>query len=142
MAALSPRKFRSAIATRLVVAYLLVFPLDVLFLSRAFVSASSNPALYAALLGAIHFLLFVMLIRLYSANTDRDALFLTMLSFAAILASAVLTIDTTFPRSFLPVHVVWRGHVSSVWKCAAARRTRSRRTLMRIPSKNDASIAH
>src|SRR5260370_38579432 len=37
-----------------------------------------------------------MLIRLYSASTDRDALFLTMLSFAAILASAVLTIDTTF----------------------------------------------
>jgi transglutaminase-like putative cysteine protease len=78
------------------VAYLLLFPLDVIFLSRSFVSASSNPALYAALLGAIHFLLFVMLIRLYSANTDRDALFLTMLSFAAILASAVLTIDTTF----------------------------------------------
>ncbi len=37
-----------------------------------------------------------MLIRLYSATSDRDALFLTMLSFAAILASAVLTIDTTF----------------------------------------------
>jgi protein-glutamine gamma-glutamyltransferase len=84
------------IATRLVVAYLLIFPLDVLVLSRAFVTGSSNPALYAALLGAIHFLLFVMLIRLYSATTDRDALFLTMLSFAAILASAVLTIDTTF----------------------------------------------
>jgi transglutaminase-like putative cysteine protease len=44
----------------------------------------------------VHFLLFVMLMRLYSATTDRDALFLTMLSFAAILASAVLTIDTTF----------------------------------------------
>jgi len=84
------------IATRLVVAYLVVFPLDVIFLSRAFVASSTNPALYAALLGAVHFLLFVMIIRLYSATTDRDALFLTMLSFAAILASAVLTIDTTF----------------------------------------------
>jgi protein-glutamine gamma-glutamyltransferase len=91
-----PAEIPQRIATRLVVAYLLLFPLDVVFLSRTFVSASSNPALYAALLGAIHFLLFVMLIRLYSANTDRDALFLTMLSFAAILASAVLTIDTTF----------------------------------------------
>jgi protein-glutamine gamma-glutamyltransferase len=91
-----PAEIPQRIATRLVVAYLLLFPLDVIFLSRSFVSASSNPALYAALLGAIHFLLFVMLIRLYSANTDRDALFLTMLSFAAILASAVLTIDTTF----------------------------------------------
>jgi hypothetical protein len=91
-----PAEIPQRIATRLVVAYLVLFPLDVIFLSRTFVSASSNPALYAALLGAIHFLLFVMLIRLYSANTDRDALFLTMLSFAAILASAVLTIDTTF----------------------------------------------
>jgi transglutaminase-like putative cysteine protease len=91
-----PAEIPQRVATRLVVAYLLVFPLDVIVLSRSFVAASSNPALYAALLGAIHFLLFVMLIRLYSANTDRDALFLTMLSFAAILASAVLTIDTTF----------------------------------------------
>src|SRR5271154_1388518 len=91
-----PAEIPQRIATRLVVAYLLLFPLDVIFLSRSFVSASSNPALYAALLGAIHFLLFVMLIRLYSATSDRDALFLTMLSFAAILAAAVLTIDTTF----------------------------------------------
>jgi len=91
-----PAEIPQRFATRLVVAYLLVFPLDVLFLSRSFVSASPNPALYAALLGAVHFLLFVMLIRLYSATSDRDALFLTMLSFAAILASAVLTIDTTF----------------------------------------------
>ena len=91
-----PAEIPQRIATQLVVAYLLVFPLDVLFLSRSFVAASPNPALYAALLGAVHFLLFVMLIRLYSASSDRDALFLTMLSFAAILASAVLTIDTTF----------------------------------------------
>jgi hypothetical protein len=91
-----PTEIPQRVATRLVVAYLLIFPIDVVFLSRSFVAASSNPALYAALLGAVHFLLFVMLIRLYSANTDRDALFLTMLSFAAILASAVLTIDTTF----------------------------------------------
>lgn len=91
-----PAEIPHVVATRLVVAYLLIFPVDVLFLSRAFVATSSNPALYAALLGAVHFLLFVMLIRLYSATTDRDALFLTMLSFAGILASAVLTIDTTF----------------------------------------------
>jgi protein-glutamine gamma-glutamyltransferase len=91
-----PAEIPQRIATRLVVAYLPVFPMDVLFLSRSFVAASSNPALYAMLLGAVHFLLFVMLIRLYSATTDRDAFFLAMLSLAAILASAVLTIDTTF----------------------------------------------
>lgn len=93
---LCPAEIPQRLATRLVVAYLLVFPVDVFFLSRLFVAGSPNPALYAALLGAVHFLLFVMLVRLYSANTDRDALFLTMLSFAAILAAAVLTIDTTF----------------------------------------------
>ena len=37
-----------------------------------------------------------MLVRLYSARTDRDAHFLVMLAFAAVLASAVLTVDTTF----------------------------------------------
>src|ERR1700682_3938904 len=91
-----PAEIPQRFATRLVVAYLLVFPLDVLFFSRSFVSASPNPALYAALLGAVHFLLFVMLVRLYSATSDRDALFLVMLAFAAILASAVLTVDTSF----------------------------------------------
>ena len=91
-----PPEIPQRIATLLVVAYLPLFPIDAFFLSRAFAAASSNPALYGALLGAVHFLIFVMLVRLYSATSDRDALFLTMLSFAAILASAVLTIDTTF----------------------------------------------
>jgi hypothetical protein len=84
----------------MVVAYLAIFPADVLFFSRVFVANSSNPPLFAALLGAVHFLLYVLLVRLYSAVTDRDALFLAMLSFAALLASAVLTVDTTFLALF------------------------------------------
>jgi transglutaminase-like putative cysteine protease len=44
----------------------------------------------------VHFLIFVSIVRFYSAVTDRDALFLSMLSFASILAAAVLTVDTTF----------------------------------------------
>src|ERR1700680_3761798 len=88
---LSPRT-----ATWLVVSYVGFFPLDTFFFSRVFVASSANPALYAALLGAVHFLLFVILRRLYLANTDRDPLFLVMLSFAAILASAVLTVDPSF----------------------------------------------
>src|ERR1700733_11781715 len=83
-------------ATILVVAYLGVFPLDVFFLSRAFVATSTNPSLFSALLGAVHFLLFVMLVRLYSATTDRDAFFLAILAFSAILAAAILTVDTSF----------------------------------------------
>ena len=83
-------------ATVLVLAYLVIFALDILFLSRAFVAGSSNPSLYAALLGAVHFLLFVMMVRLYSATTERDAFFLAILAFAAILAAAILTVDTSF----------------------------------------------
>jgi transglutaminase-like putative cysteine protease len=83
-------------ATILVVSYLSVFPLDIFFFSHAFVATSTNPSLYAALLGAVHFLLFVMLVRLYSAATDRDAFFLAILAFSAILAAAILTVDTSF----------------------------------------------
>ncbi|HUL15507.1 MAG TPA: DUF3488 and transglutaminase-like domain-containing protein [Terriglobales bacterium] len=83
-------------ATWLVVGYLAVFPLDIFFFSRLLTANSPNPATYAALIGIIHFLLFVLIVRLYSATQDRDALFLAMLSFAAMLASAVLTVDTTF----------------------------------------------
>jgi transglutaminase-like putative cysteine protease len=90
-AELSPRA-----ATWWVVGYLAFLPVDILFLSRFFVGGSSNPPLYAALLAAVHFLIYVTLVRFYSAVSDRDATFLAMLSFAGILAAAVLTVDTTF----------------------------------------------
>jgi transglutaminase-like putative cysteine protease len=90
-AELSPRA-----ATWCVLAYLVFLPMDILFLSRFFVASTSNPPLYAALLAAVHFLVYVTLVRFYSAVNDRDAIFLTMLSFAGILAAAVLTVDTTF----------------------------------------------
>jgi len=89
-------ELKHAAATRLVLAYAFLFPMDALFVSRNLASGTSNSALYAALLAAVHFLLFVTIIRLYSATTDRDAIFLAMLSFAAILASAVFTVDTNF----------------------------------------------
>ncbi len=83
-------------ATLLVLCYLLFFPLDMFFISRTLAANSPNPPLYAALISSVHFLTFVMLVRLYSARSDRDAHFLVMLAFAAVLASAVLTVDTTF----------------------------------------------
>lgn len=95
-----PAELSQRTATWMVVGYLAIFPADVLFFSRVFVANSANPPLFAALLGAVHFLLYVLLVRLYSAVTDRDALFLAMLSFAALLASAVLTVDTTFLALF------------------------------------------
>ena len=91
-----PPEVSHSTATWLVLAYLVFFPFDIFFLSRAIVANSTNPALLAALLAAVHFLVFVMLVRLYSATTDRDALFLAMLAFAAMLASCILTVDTSF----------------------------------------------
>ncbi|HXZ18448.1 MAG TPA: DUF3488 and transglutaminase-like domain-containing protein [Candidatus Acidoferrales bacterium] len=76
--------------------YLLFFPLDLFVISRAFVGAVPNAWLYAALHAAIHFMLFVMMMRLFSASTTRDLLFLSMVALAALLASAILTIDTAF----------------------------------------------
>src|ERR1700686_4408899 len=91
-----PAELSHARATWVVVAYLGFFPLDIFFFSRVLVANSTNPALLAALLAAIHFLILVMLVRLYSATTDRDALFLAMLAFTAMLASCILTVDTSF----------------------------------------------
>jgi len=93
-------ELKQTTATRLVLAYVFLFPLDALFLSRNLASGTSNSALYAVLLAAVHFLLFVTVLRLYSAVTDRDAMFLAMLSFAAILASRIFTVD---PNFFFPV---------------------------------------
>ncbi len=96
-----PPELRQVTATRLVVLYLLVFPVDALFISRAVAGDAANANLYSALLAAVHFLLFVTTVRLYSASTDRDAVFLSMLAFAGVLASAVFTVDTSFLVFFL-----------------------------------------
>jgi transglutaminase-like putative cysteine protease len=92
----NPAELQQSTATRLVLAYVIVFPIDALFVSRNLVAGAANTPLYAALLAAVHFLLFVTIVRLYSATTDRDAIFLAMLSFASLLASAVFTVDTNF----------------------------------------------
>ncbi|HXY25669.1 MAG TPA: transglutaminaseTgpA domain-containing protein [Candidatus Acidoferrum sp.] len=91
-----PAELSNRAATWCLAGYLAFFPVDALFLSRFFVGGSSNPPLFTMLLAVVHFLIFAMLVRFYSAATDRDALFLGMLSFAAILASAILTVDTLF----------------------------------------------
>lgn len=95
-----PAELSTRAATWCLLVYLLFFPMDALFLSRFFVGGSSNPPLFALLLAVVHFLIVAMLVRFYSASTDRDALFLSMLSFAAILAAAILTVDTLFLTLF------------------------------------------
>jgi len=96
-----PPELKQRLATRLGLAYILVFPFDFLVVSRTLAAGAPNPGLYAALLAVVHFLLFVTILRLYSVTSDRDALFLSMLAFAGVLASAIFTVDTSFLMFFV-----------------------------------------
>jgi protein-glutamine gamma-glutamyltransferase len=84
------------VATSLVLAYFLVFPADLWWFSQTLAAGAPNPTLYAALVSAIHLLLFAILVRLLSARTDRDYAFLAVLAVAAMLVSAILTVETAF----------------------------------------------
>jgi len=83
-------------ATGLVLAYFLFFPFDLWVFSRNLAQGAPNSSLYSALLAAIHLLLFATLVRLYSARTNRDYAFLGVLAVTSILASAILTVETSF----------------------------------------------
>jgi protein-glutamine gamma-glutamyltransferase len=96
-----PAELQHAAATRLVLAYLMIFPLDALFISPHLAVGISDPTLYAVVLAAVHFLIFVTIVRLYSATSDRDAMFLAMLAFASVLAAAIFTVDTYFLAFFI-----------------------------------------
>jgi len=120
-----PPELSQRTATWLVVSYLLFFPIDAMFVSRFIVGNSSNPPLFAVLLATVHFLIYVTLLRFFSAVNERDVLFLAMLSFAGVLAAAVLTVDTTFLVFFF-VFLVFgvaafvgmelrRGAVGAIW---------------------------
>lgn len=145
-----PAELSHRAATWCVIAYLGFFPVDALFLSRFAVVNSANPPLFALLLAAVHFLLFVSVVRFYSAVTDRDALFLSMLSFAGILAAAVLTVDTIFLVLFF-IFLLFgistfvgmelrRGAVGAVWPTVHARTERARK-LNRALSLSSVSVA-
>jgi len=86
----------SRAATGLVLAYFLFFPFDVWVLSRDLAVDAPNPLMYAALLAAVHLLLFATIVRLCSARTGRDHAFLALLAIASMLASAILTVGTGF----------------------------------------------
>jgi protein-glutamine gamma-glutamyltransferase len=70
--------------TPLTVAYALFYLADYFVISRTF------------LYSTVHLVLFVMVVRLFSARRDRDYYFLAVLSFLMLLAASVLTVDSTF----------------------------------------------
>src|SRR5277367_5778693 len=57
------------VATGLVLAYFLFSPIDLWVLSRTVSQGAPNPALYSALLAAIHLMLFATLVRLLSSRS-------------------------------------------------------------------------
>ena len=68
----------------LTIACLALFVADEFVISRTFLAS------------AVHLVLSVMLVRLFSAQKDRDHYLLAVLSFVMVLSAAVLTVDSTF----------------------------------------------
>lgn len=74
--------------TWLTLAYVAFYLADYFLLSGSFLNAT------------VHLVLFVMTVRLFSAQRDRDHYFLAIISFLMVLAAAVLTVNSTFLLAF------------------------------------------
>jgi hypothetical protein len=74
--------------TVLTLTYVVFYLADYFVISRAFVSS------------AVHLVLFVLVVRLFSARRDRDHYFLAVVAFLMVLVAAVLTVDSTFLLAF------------------------------------------
>jgi protein-glutamine gamma-glutamyltransferase len=74
--------------TTLTLGYVAFYLADYFVFSGVFVTAT------------VHLVLFVMVVRLFSAKRDRDYYFLAVISFLMVLAAAVLTVDSTFLLAF------------------------------------------
>jgi hypothetical protein len=74
--------------TMLTIAYAAFYLADYFAWSRAFLGAT------------VHLVLFVLVLRLFSARRDRDHYFLAVIAFLMVLAASVLTADTTFLLMF------------------------------------------
>lgn len=75
--------------TALTLVYVAFYLADYLVISRAFVGP------------AVHLVLFVLVVRLFSARRDRDYYFIAVIAFLMVLAAAVLTVDSTFLVAFV-----------------------------------------
>jgi transglutaminase-like putative cysteine protease len=76
------------VTSQLTVAYVVFYFLDFFFFSANFVVAT------------VHLVLFIMVVKLFSVQSERDHLYLAVISFLMILASAVLTVDSFFLATF------------------------------------------
>lgn len=81
---LIPERWTSA----LTLAYVGFYVIDYLLLSQQFVTST------------VHLVLFLTVVRLFSSRRDRDHYFLAIIAFLMVLASAVLTVESTFFFAF------------------------------------------
>jgi protein-glutamine gamma-glutamyltransferase len=74
--------------TFLTLGYMAFYLADYLFISGGFLNAT------------VHLVLFVMVVRMFSAQRDRDFYFLSVIAFLMVLAAAMLTVDSLFVLAF------------------------------------------
>jgi len=74
--------------TRLTIAYIFFYALDFFFLSNSFIAAT------------VHLVLFILVVKMFSMERQRDDVYVAVISFLMILASAVLTVDSFFIMAF------------------------------------------
>ena len=72
----------------LTLVYVVFYVCDLFFLSGSFVSAT------------VHLVLFIMVVKMFSVQRDRDHMYLAIIAFLSVLAAAVLTVDAIFFASF------------------------------------------
>jgi transglutaminase-like putative cysteine protease len=75
-------------ASYLTLVYAVFYLCDLFILSGNFVSAT------------VHLVLFIMVVKIFSTQRDRDHVYLAIISFLSVLAAAVLTVDAVFFASF------------------------------------------
>src|SRR6266852_356619 len=81
---LIPERWTAALTLGYVAFYLV----DYFLISGGFLNAT------------VHLVLFVMVVRLFSAQRDRDYYFLSVIAFLMVLAAALLTVDSVFLLAF------------------------------------------
>ena len=72
----------------LTLGYVAFYLADYFLISRGFLNAT------------VHLVLFVMVVRLFSAQRDRDFYFLSVIAFLMVLSAALLTVDSIFLLAF------------------------------------------
>ncbi len=113
------------------VGYVLFYAADYYAISRTFVGAT------------VHLVLFSMVVRIFSAQRNRDQVFLAILAFLLVLAAAILTVDSLFLGAFaIFMLLAVTTFVSMEMKrSAAAAETRARESTGVAPQAMAASLS-